>query len=98
MPSSSDPAVPPQTYERITVYLRPEQRAWLEETLDRQVRDEKGRRIRSLSGSDIVRLAIDRLRAAVDDEGLPLVVELIAAANEDAETFVGRKNRGLPKR
>ena len=88
---------PTETYERITVYVRPGQRGWLEDVLDREVRDASGKPIRSISASDIIRLAIDRLQGAVQEEGFPLLQELILAANKDAETFSGRKNRGLPK-
>lgn len=97
--TSSSPAAPTpgETYERITVYVRPGQRSWLEDVLDTEVRDAAGKRIRSISASDIIRLAIDRLQGAVQDEDYPLLQELIGAANRDAETFAGRKNRGLPK-
>ena len=88
---------PPQSYERITVYVRPGQRGWLEDVLDREVRDASGKPIRSISASDIIRMAIDELQGAVQQEGFPLLQELILAANRDAETFSGRKNRGLPK-
>jgi len=88
---------PPETYERITVYVRPGQRGWLEDVLDKEVRDALGKPIRSISASDVIRLAIDRLQGAVQEEGFPLLRELILAANKDAETFSGRKNRGLPK-
>ena len=96
--SAPVPTTTQETYERITVYLRPAQRAWLEEVLDKEVRDAKGKPIKSISVSDIIRLAIDRLQGAVQDENYPLLQELIWAANRDAETFAGRKNWGLPKR
>ena len=92
------PTPPVVTYERATVYLRPGQRQWLEEVLDKQARDAAGKRLKSISASDIVRLAIDRLQGAVQEEGLPLLEELIWAANKDAEIYTGRKNRGIPKR
>jgi hypothetical protein len=98
VPVTSALVVETPTYERITVYLRPDQRAWLEEVLDRDIRDASHKRIRSISVSDIIRLAIDRLQGAVQEDDFPLLQELISAANRDAETFVGRKNRGIPKR
>ena len=89
---------PPMTYQRVTLYIRPDQDAWLDELLDREVRDASGRRIKSISASDICRLALDRLRADVEAGRLPLVDRLIEQANKDGETFAGRKNRGMPSR
>lgn len=78
------------TYQRATVFLRPDQRQWTKETV-------KGIPVEGLSASDIVRLAVDRLRQEVDG-GLPLVEALTAQAYADAETMAGRRNRGLPPR
>lgn len=88
---------PSITYERATVYLRPGQREWLEEVLDKEVRDASGKRIKSISASDIVRLALSRLQDELAG-GLPLLDQLIEQAANDAEVFTGRKNRGLPRR
>lgn len=79
---------PTGTYQRLTVFLTPAQRTWLKTT---------GRRmpVEGLSVSDIVRLAVTRLSLDVT-EGLPLVQELTAQAHTEAQTMVGRRNRGLP--
>lgn len=85
------------TYHRTTVYVRPDQSAWLDELLDREVRDASGRRIKSISASDVYRLALDRLRRDIEAGRIALVDRLIEQANKDAEVFAGRKNRGIPK-
>ena len=79
---------PTGTYQRLTVFLTPAQRSWLK-TTGRQLP------VEGLSVSDIVRLAVNRLRAEVG-RGLPLVEELAALAHSDAQTMTGRRNRGLP--
>jgi hypothetical protein len=90
-PSRSDDTRPAeQHYERTSVFLTPDQRRWLKSTV-------RSLPVEGLSGSDVMRLAIQRLRAAVD-EGLPLVEELITQAHAEAEHFTGRRNRGLPQR
>jgi len=76
-------------YEKTSAFVTPEQRQWLKSTA-RSLPD-------GLSASDIVRLALERLRDAVED-GLPLVELLTAAAHLEAERFAGRRNRGLPTR
>lgn len=78
------------TYQRATVYLTPEQRDWLRQTA-------KALPVDGLSGSDVARLAIARLRQDVED-GLDLVGELTNQAHEEATTLAGRRNRGLPPR
>jgi len=76
------------TYQRLTVFLTPEQRSWLKLT-GRQLP------VDGLSVSDIVRLAVTRLSADVA-EGLPLVQELVAQAHIEAQLMTGRRNRGMP--
>ena len=78
------------TYVRSTVSLTPDQQRWLRSTT--RALDTDG-----LSGSDLVRLALARLREAVDD-GLPLRDLLIDQAHAEAEHHTGRRNRGLPSR
>src|SRR5664280_2148810 len=51
----------------------------------------------STLSSDVVRLAVNRLRQDLD-EGLALVEVLSAQAYEEAATHPGRRNRGLPPR
>ena len=79
-----------QTYERATVFLTPDQRKWLKETA-------RALPVDGLSASDVVRLAVNRLRRDVD-EGFALVEVLSAQAYEEAATHPGRRNRGLPPR
>lgn len=87
--SASDQAVR-TTYAKVAVSLTPEQRRWLKATpaaLD----------VEGLSSSDLVRLALTRLRADIDD-GLPLTDLLIEQAHAEAQELTGRRNRGLPSR
>ena len=79
-------------YEKTSAFLTPEQRQWLKATI-RGLPVE----IEGLSASDVIRLAIDQLRDAVDG-GLPLLELLTSRAHAEAERFSGRRNRGLPKR
>ena len=67
-----------QTYERATVFLTPDQRKWLKETA-------RALPVDGLSASDVVRLAVNRLRRDVD-EGFALVEVLSAQAYEEAAT------------
>lgn len=76
-----------ERFQKASAFLTPDQRQWLKTTA-RGLPE-------GLSASDLVRLAVDQLRAAVDD-GLPLVETLIGRAHVDAERFAGRRNRGLP--
>ncbi len=78
----------PLRYEKAAVFLTPEQRQWLKAT-------SKALPVDGLSMSDLVRLAIEQLRAAVDD-GLPLVDALTSQAHSEAKRLTGRRNRGLP--
>ncbi len=87
-PSSLVAAAEPLRYEKAAVFLTPEQRQWLKAT-------SKALPVDGLSMSDLVRLAIEQLRAAVDD-GLPLVDALTSQAHSEAKRLTGRRNRGLP--
>lgn len=78
------------TYVRSTVSLTPEQQRWVRSTT--RALDTDG-----LSGSDLVRLALARLREDVDG-GLPLLDLLVDQAHAEAEHHTGRRNRGLPTR
>lgn len=79
----------PVRYEKAAVFLTPEQRQWLRST-------SKGLPVEGLSMSDLVRLAVERLRTSVEEDGLPLVDELTAQAHAEAQRLTGRRNRGLP--
>ncbi len=79
----------PLRYEKAAVFLTPEQRQWLRST-------SKGLPVEGLSMSDLVRLAVERLRTSVEVDGLPLVDELTAQAHAEAQRLAGRRNRGLP--
>lgn len=76
------------TYERVTVFLTAEQRRWLKTTTRTLPVD-------GLSASDVVRLAVNRLRQDLDG-GLGLVEALSMQAHQEAATHPGRRNRGLP--
>lgn len=78
------------TYVRSTVSLTPDQQRWVRSTT--RALDTDG-----LSGSDLVRLALARLRRDVDD-GLPLLDLLVDQAHAEAEHHTGRRNRGLPSK
>lgn len=82
--------VPGVRYERAGVYLTPDQRDWLTDTLYEL-------RMRGVSASDLVRLALARLQGDVAG-GLDLPGQLIAQAAREAEQLPGRRNRGLPRR
>lgn len=79
-----------QTYAKVAVSLTPEQRRWLKTT-------PATLGVEGLSSSDLVRLALARLRADVED-GLPLTDLLIEQAHSEAQQLTGRRNRGLPTR
>ncbi len=78
-----------ETYERMTVYLTPDQKRWVKNSA-------KALPVDGLSSSDIVRLAIMRLRQAIDGGDVELVEALSKQAHEEAERLTGRRNRGLP--
>lgn len=93
-PAPTPPAgpTPPEgakvTYQRVTTYLTPDLRAWITATVGSLYG-------RSLSGSDITRLALQRLRAEVD-AGLDLPALLAEQAHREAALLPGRRNRGMP--
>lgn len=76
------------TYQRVTTYLTPSLRAWITATVGSLYG-------RSLSGSDITRLALERLRADVE-AGLDLPALLAEQAHREAAILPGRRNRGMP--
>lgn len=78
------------TYERITVFLTAEQKKWLKGTA-------RALPVDGLSASDIVRLAVSRLREDLH-AGLPLVEALSHQAHVEVTAYPGRRNRGLPPR
>lgn len=78
------------TYQRATVFLTPDQRRWLKQTA-------RALPVDGLSASDIVRLALNRLRQDLEGE-LDLVEVLSRQAHAEAATLTGRRNRGLPPR
>jgi len=81
----------PQSYQRATFFLTPDQRRWLKDTAHNLSAP-------GLSASDVVRLAVSRLRADIEAEGVDLVDALTAQAHAEAATHPGRRNRGLPPR
>ncbi|WP_432486089.1 hypothetical protein [Kineococcus esterisolvens] len=70
--------------------LTPELRRWVKTT-------PASLGLEGVSSSDLVRLALTRLRQDVDG-GLPLADLLIAQAHEEARQLTGRRNRGMPTR
>lgn len=95
-----DQAPPPLAYMKTSVFVRPDQRLWLNEVAARAKLDG----IDGISASDVVRLALAQLRERVDRDGQgsdaqnDLIDQLGAQAHEEAARFPGRKNRGLPQR
>jgi hypothetical protein len=87
--SATSPLVT-QSYQRGTFFLTPGQRRWLKD----MAHDLPS----GLSASDIVRLAVSRLRSQIEAGGVDLVDALVAQAHAEAETHPGRRNRGLPAR
>ncbi len=90
----------PLAYVKTSVFLRPDQRLWLNAVAARAKLDG----IDGISASDVVRLALSQLRERVDRDGEgdevqnDLIGQLSAQAHEEAIRFPGRKNRGLPQR
>lgn len=76
------------TYARVTVFLTADQRKRLKTTA-------RALPVDGLSASDVVRLAVNRLRRDLDG-GLVLVEALSVQAHQEAATHPGRRNRGLP--
>jgi hypothetical protein len=79
-----------QSYQRATFFLTAAQRRWLKDT----AHDLPA----GLSASDVVRLAVSRLRSDIEAGGVNLVDALVAQAHAEAATHPGRRNRGLPER
>jgi hypothetical protein len=71
------------------VFLTPDQRRWLKDVT-------RGLPVEGLSTSDLVRLAVMRLRRDVDHGDVHLVEELTRQAHDEATRLTGRRNRGLP--
>ena len=80
---------PPARYRRVTVYLTEEQHPWARRVAATAVEDGP-----ALSASDVVRLALERLRAA----GGNLREALIEQAWAEAAAYPGRAKRGMPQR
>jgi hypothetical protein len=79
-----------QSYEKAAFFLTADQRRWLRDTA-------RSLSVDGLSGSDIVRLAINRLRDDIQTGRVELVDTLIVQAHAEAATHPGRRNRGLPR-
>lgn len=76
------------------VGAEPSHKSWA----NREINSMKMDGIEGLSPSDVVRLALNRLRADVDAGRVDLRAELIEQAHEEAGRFPGRKFRGMPPR
>jgi uncharacterized protein (DUF2267 family) len=84
------PPASPKSYQRTTIYMTAEQRQWLRHlAAQAQLNDVP------LSASDVVRLAITRLRDQLSDDELRK--ELIAHVRAEVKEYPGRARRGLPK-
>ncbi len=79
-----------KVYQRTTVYLTAEQRQWL-----RRVAAQAQLNDVPMSASDVVRLAIARLRDQLSDDKLRKA--LIAHIRAEVEEYPGRARRGLPQ-
>ena len=83
------PATSSQRYRRVAVFLSQEQYAWVRNVaLKAQMEDIP------ISMSDVVRLAVQRLKASRGD----VRAAVVAQAWEDVETYPGRAKRGLPEK
>ena len=78
-----------KSYSRTTVYLTEEQRRWL-----RRVAAQAQLEGTPLSASDVIRLALARLREQLTDDELRRA--LIAHVLAEVELYPGRARRGLP--
>jgi hypothetical protein len=84
------PPASPKAYQQTTIYMTAEQRQWLRHlAAQAQLND------LPISASDIVRLAVTRLRSQLSDDELRK--ELIAHVRAEVEEYPGRARRGLPK-
>ncbi len=79
-----------KVYQRTTVYLTAEQRRWL-----RRIAAQAQLNDVPISASDVVRLAVTRLRDQLTDDKLRKA--LIAHVQAEVEEYPGRARRGLPK-
>lgn len=83
------PAPPAALYRRGSVYLTDDLARWLKSVV-RQAHSED----LNLSASDVIRLALERLREEVPwQEMRPALIE---RAHLEAQTYPGRAKRGLP--
>jgi hypothetical protein len=77
------------TYRATTVYLTNDQSDWL-----RRLSAQASLDGLSISGADVVRLALDRLRGQLDNENLRTA--LIEHIHDEAQRYPGRVKRGMP--
>jgi hypothetical protein len=84
MPSSAS-----GSYHRTTIYITDEQRQWLGRIAAEARLDGL-----SLSASDVIRLALTRLQAELDDAQLRNA--LVEHVQAEAKLYPGRAKRGLP--
>lgn len=81
---------PWRRYERISAYVRTEQRDWLEEIASHG--------LRNASVSDVLRVAVDVLQERVG-EGFDLASAIIRTAERDvADGYQGKGKIGVPRR
>ncbi len=87
-PAKTPPAA--ERYRRVTVFVTPEQYRWARQVaLQAQLED------CALSASDVVRLALERLRAS---DAASLRQALVDQAWRDLQRYPGRAKRGMPAR
>ncbi len=87
-PAKTPPAA--ERYRRVTVFVTPEQYRWARQVaLQAQLED------CALSASDVVRLALERLRAS---DPAALRQALVDQAWRDLQRYPGRAKRGMPAR
>jgi DNA polymerase I-like protein with 3'-5' exonuclease and polymerase domains len=79
----------PRSYHRTTIYLTDEQWRWLSRLAAQARLDGL-----PLSASDVIRLAVTRLRDQLSDKELRKA--LIAHVHSEAQQYPGRARRGLP--
>jgi hypothetical protein len=78
------------SYHRTTIYPTDEQWRWLSRLAAQARLDDL-----SLSASDVIRLAVTRLRDQLPEKELRKA--LIAHVRSEAEQYPGRARRGLPE-
>jgi hypothetical protein len=78
------------SYHRTTIYLTDEQWRWLSRLAAQARLDDL-----PLSASDVIRLAVTRLRDQLTEKELRKA--LIAHVRSEAERYPGRARRGLPE-